>query len=901
MDAYHHQRRFDGSGDAPPPPPPPPSNWYPSPAPPYHPPHPNHPYPPQHHQWGHPPPDLQHQHRPPPPQYAYQPPPPPMQQQMQPPPPAPGNPWPPHHAAAQPPPQSYPPPPPGQAWPNHSWPQNHGYPGLANEDDWATKAKEWASAKSVTENHQIQQHAIPSRTEIHHYGHNDQYQQPAGLPTEPLHPPIPQSSSDQLLFQMSGQQRERNYLQDRGPMAPPPKNFGPFPSTYEQEVPYNYSSAQGNGNAMLQYPSPQAQPSLSASSVQDGFPRGPPGVPGHGLQSYRMMADPSDQPLEFNDRKAPDMAVHETINIRSSAPTAVSEHSTIPTSTQSWGPSAPVGYFHPAPVPQQASQMDPSLHAGPLFGALSGSSYVPPAAFGVGSVTEAFPTDANTLFNVAERSKKPPVPNWLREELLKKKSTPVSASVQHLTNYDSMDSEDAAEPPKRADQTDSRSIGSAKSVVADEADEDEVEAARTAAINKEIKRVLTEVLLKVTDDLFNEIATKVMNEDDSSAEPNETTGVSSSKDLGLGESKVKTTAKVVVPAKPNNVSSTGRSDGNGLSSPKGALLGLASYDSDDEDDEGDGDGENVDGELHNNSNGSIASVQSVSSGDDPKSSDKRSQSRPTAESEREPSIHDTQNGEAKTSIQPIGVIHKTNEKAHGHAEVDFQNGKTSSGHHTENNNNNNAESTHRHFERSSHEKDLKEVKVVNGKDSEPSKTDKFRDGDKHSMPESIDKKGTYKEERGSGRYAKHGLDRWDDAKRDRKDLPKDARERKRDSADRRDVGKDGNDDRSRQITKSSASHSSRRSRSRSPSGRSRTRNESSSRVRGSVSSDEPSDNAKRRKSHSHKNSMSPSPPKSRSRRVSRSPHSKHSHRRHSPYSSAERKKRSRSRTPVKRR
>ncbi|XBI95462.1 hypothetical protein VPH35_031921 [Triticum aestivum] len=757
MDAYHHQRRFDGSGDAPPPPPPPPSNWYPSPAPPYHPPHPNHPYPPQHHQWGHPPPDLQHQHRPPPPQYAYQPPPPPMQQQMQPPPPAPGNPWPPHHAAAQPPPQSYPPPPPGQAWPNHSWPQNHGYPG--------------------------------------------------------------------------------------------------------------------NGNAMLQYPSPQAQPSLSASSVQDGFPRGPPGVPGHGLQSYRMMADPSDQPLEFNDRKAPDMAVHETINIRSSAPTAVSEHSTIPTSTQSWGPSAPVGYFHPAPVPQQASQMDPSLHAGPLFGALSGSSYVPPAAFGVGSVTEAFPTDANTLFNVAERSKKPPVPNWLREELLKKKSTPVSASVQHLTNYDSMDSEDAAEPPKRADQTDSRSIGSAKSVVADEADEDEVEAARTAAINKEIKRVLTEVLLKVTDDLFNEIATKVMNEDDSSAEPNETTGVSSSKDLGLGESKVKTTAKVVVPAKPNNVSSTGRSDGNGLSSPKGALLGLASYDSDDEDDEGDGDGENVDGELHNNSNGSIASVQSVSSGDDPKSSDKRSQSRPTAESEREPSIHDTQNGEAKTSIQPIGVIHKTNEKAHGHAEVDFQNGKTSSGHHTENNNNNNAESTHRHFERSSHEKDLKEVKVVNGKDSEPSKTDKFRDGDKHSMPESIDKKGTYKEERGSGRYAKHGLDRWDDAKRDRKDLPKDARERKRDSADRRDVGKDGNDDRSRQITKSSASHSSRRSRSRSPSGRSRTRNESSSRVRGSVSSDEPSDNAKRRKSHSHKNSMSPSPPKSRSRYINIPPFS----------------------------
>uniref|UniRef100_A0A3B6B5K6 Uncharacterized protein n=2 Tax=Triticum aestivum TaxID=4565 RepID=A0A3B6B5K6_WHEAT len=654
---------------------------------------------------------------------------------------------------------------------------------------------------------------------------------------------------------------------------PPPQSYPPPPPGQAwayHSWPQNHGYP-GNGSATIQYPSPQAQPSLSASSVQDGFPRGTPGVPGHGVQSYRMMADPSDQPLEFNDRKAPDMAVHETINIRSSAPTAVSEHGTVPTSTQSWGPSATVGYFHPAAVPPQASQMDPSLHAGPLFGALSGSNYIPPAAFGVGSVTEAFPTDANTLFNVAERSKKPPVPNWLREELLKKKSTPVSASVQHSINYDSMDSEDAVEPPKRADQIDSRSISSAKSIIADEADEDEVEAARTAAINKEIKRVLTEVLLKVTDDLFNEIATKVMNEDDSSAETNETTGVSSSKDLGLGEAKVKTTAKVVVPAKPNNVSSTGHSDGNGLSSPKGALLGLASYDSDDEDDEGDGDGENVDGELHNNSNRSIASVQSVPSGDDHKSSDRRSQSWPTAESEREPSIHDTQNGEAKTSIQPIGVIHKTNEKVHGHAEVDFQNGKTSSGHHTESNNNNNAESTHRHFERNGHEKDLKEAKVVNGKDSEPSRTDKFRDGDKHSMPENIDKKGTYKEEKGSGRYAKHGLDRWDDAKRDRKDLPKDARERKRDSADRRDIGKDGNDDRSRQITKSSASHSSRRSRSRSPSGRSRARNESSSRVRGSVSSDEPSDNAKRRKSHSRKNSMSPSPPKSRSRYINNIP------------------------------
>ena len=232
---------------------------------------------------------------------------------------------------------------------------------------------------------------------------------------------------------------------------------------------------------------------------------------------------------------------------------------------------------------------------------------------------------------------------------------------------------------------------------------------------------------------------------------------------------------------------------------------------------------NFDGERHMNNSESIASTQSVSSGDNHKPSDVGSRGRPNAESEKEQSLHDTQNGEAETSIQPI----------------DFKNGKLSSGHHTENNNN--IESTHRRLERNSHEEDLKkEAKVGNGKDTESSRSSKFSDGDKHGVRGSIDKMGSFKEEKGSGRYAKHGSDRWDDAKEDRKD----ARERKRDAADRRgEKGKDGNDDRSRKITRSSASHSSRRSRS--PCGRSRTRNESSSHVRGSVSSDEPSDNAKR--------------------------------------------------------
>lgn len=54
---------------------------------------------------------------------------------------------------------------------------------------------------------------------------------------------------------------------------------------------------------------------------------------------------------------------------------------------------------------------------------------------------------------------------------------------------------------------------------------------------------------------------------------------------GLGGSRTKTSAKVVLPAKSTN--STDHKDSTGLSSPKGALLGLASYDSDDDDDDDD--------------------------------------------------------------------------------------------------------------------------------------------------------------------------------------------------------------------------------------------------------------------------------------------------------------------------
>ncbi|ONM12607.1 cyclin-related [Zea mays] len=872
MDAYQHQRRFAGAGDAPPPPPHPshPSaQWYPAPPLPYHPPHPGHPYPPQHHhQWA-PPPDMQHQHHPPLPQpYVYQPPPPPMAMQQQPPPP-PGNPWPPHHGAGQHPPPTYPPPPPGQAWTNHSWAQNHGYQGHDNEEDWATKAKAWVAAKSVMGNHQIQQHAIStSRTEGHHNGYHDQYQQPAGLPTEvteALHPPVPQSSIDHVPFPMTGQQRETNHLLDRGPMVSPAKNFGSFSSTYEQEVSYNYSSAPGTGNNMLQYPNSQAQPFPTTAAVQGGFSQGCLSMPvplteqplfGH----ERQPIDPSDQPLEFNSRKAPDLAVHINVNSNIPAPqTLAPNHDVAATSTHSWTPSATVGYLPRAPVPPQTAQMDPSVHAAPLFGAASSSSYVSPAAFGVGNVTEVFPTDPNTPFSVADKSKKPPVPNWLREELLKKKSEPLSASAQNSENLNPMEANEAVQTIGRPDQSDSRSNDSAKSTEDDDDDEDEIEAARMAAINKEIK-------------------------------PNEATGVFGSKETGLGRSRAKASAKVVLPAKSTN--SSDHKDSTGLSSPKGALLGLASYDSDDDDDadtdskdkmpisnlsskdnagavntEGD---KSTLGKRNGNHNEQNSSLGSSPSGEDLKSNNQNFQRNANAEPEQM-HIRDTENGEfrfkAKTRTEPKGAFDRMDEKAHTYAEVDIQNRKTSFGNNAEKHND--LESSHRHSEKSSKEDFVNELKADHTKELEYSRAEKYNNDDKYSMYGNIDKRGSCKEGKGSDSAAKHesdtrephyrGNSKLDGAKGDWKDLPKD-RERNRD--DRRGKGKDEKDDRLRQMT----SHNSRSSRSRSPRGRSRTRKENSH-VRGSVSSDEPSDSVKKR-------------------RISRSPHSKHSHRRHSPYSSA---------------
>ncbi|KAL5662251.1 hypothetical protein ACJX0J_029376, partial [Zea mays] len=256
--------------------------------------------------------------------------------------------------------------------------------------------------------------------------------------------------------------------------------------------------------------------------------------------------------------------------------------------------------------------------------------------------------------------------------------------------------------------------------------------------------------------------------EDDSAESNEATGVFGSNETGLGRSRTKASAKVVLPAKSTN--SFDHKDSTGLSSLKGALLGLASYDSDDDDDadtdskdkmpisnlsskdnagdintEGD---KSTLGKRNGNHNEQNSSLGSAPSGEDLKSNNQNFQRSANAEPEQM-HIRDTENGEfrfkAKTCTEPMGAFDRMDEKANTYAEVYIQNRK-------------NLFCRHRHSEKSSTEDFVNEVKADHTKELEYSRAEKYNNDDKYSMYGNIDKRGSCKEGKGSGRAAKHESD-----------------------------------------------------------------------------------------------------------------------------------------------
>ncbi|CAI9785140.1 unnamed protein product [Fraxinus pennsylvanica] len=632
------------------------------------------------------------------------------------------------------------------------------------------------------------------------------------------------------------------------------------------------------------------------------------------------------------------------------APAAASSEGVYP----SVPPTIPSGpqVDHSMVVPSPASG-----HSTPMFP--TGVSFQPTgpvvgASFGVGTGSALHPTIAfnGDAFGVSERPRKASVPNWLREEIIKNKAS-IPNSVPEIPKEDSQSvgEEIIDESSRKGDQADSKSIDSSRSTEDEDEDEDVVEAARSAAINQEIKRVLTEVLLKVTDELFDEIATKVLNEDGLTVEVDHKTDLSNHKVLPTtpAGSTPKASAKVLIPAKTKETVSE---DAIEKSATAGNVLGLANYDSDDEEEEIQSSGklESKENSAHEQSISSkiLVETPAVQHGGSKEESDERGNILANEETD---GIDKMKANTAGANLGAASTELNDDRAARELASSDNHRYETESGV---------AENEMQHVYDTSKSKETvieKAVETVERQDrnsdarkstrddlpsqhtrhrsdkndrSNNEKNHKGKDYDREveSFKERVDKKGDEDHRRREGRHARNertddhngskdkvkGLGRSGEKVKDsesrKRSSPSDVKEgRQQTDRDKRSSGKEDNERRER--TKGEPRE---RSRHKNGSDSSRHKQHSSSSVDGrgreskdksvvshaSNSIDESTDDSKRKLHHPRKR-KSPSPVRSRKRQVSRSPHSKHSQRRHSPYSSLETTRgRSRSRSPVRR-
>ncbi|KAJ3687496.1 hypothetical protein LUZ61_016660 [Rhynchospora tenuis] len=911
MEGFPPARCPSGAADLQPQPPPPPphqhqhqSYWYPPPPPPQPPSSSSSPHNPHPHPYPAPPYSVpSYQHYPP---HPHPPQPQPHNQQWHAPPYGPQPPYgpaPPHAYLAGPPPpmpprppQQMPPyPPANQPWTNQPWAPNQGqhYPGASipqNEgEDWAARAKAWAASKSTAEgengrpvdqgNHANGEKSLASSQNIN-----------AGVAVAAVGA-------------------------DPATLVSPAKHYDSYSAIYEQEVP-SYSSSQGNKDNLGRYDNSQDHQPLAVPPVQDRF--------------YHQPPDPS-------------YMVNYGHNPHAGA-VGVPGHDPV-TAPHMWAPPGSAGPYQQPTLPAlPAQQYDISTAVHPSMPATNyGPPNIPPAAFNAPPVAshlnaELFHGDPSAL-NQANQPKKSAVPSWLREEILKKKTTTENNISAHVG------SDGGERSPEATDQKDIKSLDSNKSSE-EEDDEDEVEAARTLAINQEIKRILTEVLLKVTDDLFDEIATKVLSEDDMTVE-----GTSEAASL------VKSKSHGSAPSTSGNAKLQGKTANGETRSAKavvhdestkggGVLLGLSDYDTDD-----DGDDENASADrIKQNLVPETNKSSSLTRKDEPSEKnlgnhEELTELNPRREEAKVPSdsnlINNREFEEEHLAKEELNVETETGQTTEGEVSlyrsvnvngdmekskvtIDGEDGykdkiersregdrgelrdkegksKEEKDERIDDNNNRvniakDKRQRNREDDREIGRRDDKESKLdgLKGNKREITKEEKERrterDGDGKE-----DKREKNKEEK---ERKTERRDDKEDSSKDRKERNRDEKERK---AERRDDGKwssrgkseKNKEERERETDKREDKDRSRHKRSPSPRGRSRSKERSRS-------SREQSDNSKRRRTESNRRSMSRSPPRSRHRRDSRSPHSKHSHHRNSAYSTSDRR-RSRSRTPTRRR
>lgn len=842
----------------PPPPPPPPSDPHQRPPQQPVPPPPGTLYPGQF---------QYHSPSPPPPQWAPQPQhsdhhlPPPHPYAVAHPPtmPYPSNPYslPPRPHMPLPPPQPHYPPV-NQGWSNANW-GHQGWDYSAhnkNEDDWAARAKAWAASKAVTDDqHQHSQPMPPIRPE--ETNHQDQYIQNSDPPyTEFQQHPLPPSSYQQYPSSFpppprtpanhlqgpssftSGYASDGNFsytardgsLRDPAAAFPHQEHAPTSLSVHQQEVPSSYSSLPGkedtretNGKFYQQSHPP------FASTPQHQIP--PPISPGNRLhpieqphysftnQSVDPTTDISNQPLDFGPRFSHD---HDTTGALSTA-------------------------MHPAPSFGRPN-FQPTMP--------SANASFPIGASNAFHASSGFPIDT---YGFPERNKKVSVPNWLREEIIKKKAV-IGSSVSEVSRKDSESNDDEAMEGYLG-KGDNQMDGKSMSTEEEDDDEDYVEAARTAAINQEIKRILTEVLLKVTDELFDEIAEKVLEEDNLTVEVDHKQPIVASSDMIPSIPTPKSTAKILIPAKTKGTDAHRNSN----SSPPGDVLGLGNYASDDEYDDGEKE------EQESSIPSSINSKPTENGSDGNKFLEKESDS----------------------NVVRLNGDHQSKDSS-----------QTETSHVTEQRRNH--DSGHEKVSDGKHEPVIESVSAKNSlpNDSQGKNSDKSDDKRKSSSKDykdevdkshtkvnenskNYDEKQIKKAKKDDRNGSKDKVEDQDSGKRVSKSEMKDDKNRERRSYDKEDVRK-------RERTKDEKNERSnryKRHHSPSPAGRG---GRSSKEY---ASSDSSSDDS-RRKVHSKRRNLSPSPVRSR-RQVSRSPPTKRSQHRHSNYSSLEttrERRRSRSRS-----
>ncbi|KAL2618562.1 hypothetical protein AAZV13_08G253200 [Glycine max] len=858
------------------------------------------------------------------------------------------------------PPQPYP-----QEWGNPNWPPNQGYPANKNED-WAAKARAWADANAARESQHPQSHFSPAGRMQEQSHYHDQYQLSVDSHyTDVQNQTHPSASYQQFSYLDASVQRisghsqepasaslEASYNQDGhscsarngtgigdSTVSFEQGNLPTNPSVHQQEVPSSYSSVAGKEAAEQIQQSYSAFP-LSSSSSQEHHVQpsmhAPPFASGcHSVDSAISLAD---QPLDFAPRfnRDSDLQMQSTYSHHDSS-----------SSMNNWvSPVAPgVGYPPIPPILSSGQQQhDPSIttpgHVAPPFGRFPGpglpSTIQPtgaPFTLSTGTTihpTVAFSADVYGVSGIPDRPKKASVPNWLKDEIKKKVIPAPAGNLKEETFVnDGIDKSYA-----RGDEADSKSIDSSRSAEDEEDEEDQVEAARTAAINLEIKRVLTEVLLKVTDELFDEIATKVLAEDDFTAEVGHKVATSNHKASASPPSATvpKASAKVFVPIK-EKVENVDASEKSNSSSP-GDVLGLGNYGSDADD---------GDNEIESSSVPTPAKDAAYKSGIKKPLSDTHDLSVNGISQLDEHAISETNlvNNQVKTISLPsrssngaaTDQLHDdkvTKESNHSHSSKVVSEDLRDNGL-------NFIERNHDRFngfsskdtsgiprselpgknisvEKAMDDHSGRESRKKSEKNDRPDRSTSEKDFVKevHSSKTKIDEKGNENQRRKDERNQKrdktdygseakervkqHSLRHGEKAKEsdsrkrsshvDVKDDKKEAEKSHRGSATddtsrKREHAKDKGEHKSRQ---KDASNNDRHRRRRSSSVSSRGRTKKDCINHAGDSSGEGSDGSKR-KLHSRKRDLSPSPVRSKRRQLLRSPHSKRSQRRHSPYTS----------------